>query len=58
VTGSPACQLRSTTGDTGIPALLDIPAPVTMTERFDLEICVEIVERRSRCSGVGSSRQM
>ena len=41
-----------------MPALQEIPAPVTMIERLDLDICVERVERRSRCSGVESARDM
>jgi len=38
-----------------MPALHETPAPVTMTERFDFDICVDSVERRIRCSGVGFS---
>lgn len=47
-----ACWVRRSTG---MPALHEIPAPVTMTERFDFDICVDNVERRIRCSGVGFS---
>jgi len=37
-----------------MPALQEMPAPVTITDRFDLETCVDNVERRRRCSGLGS----
>jgi len=39
-----------------MPALHDIPAPVTRIDFFDFDICVDKVERRCRCSGLGFSR--
>jgi hypothetical protein len=41
-----------------MPALHEIPAPVTTTERFAFDMWVESVDRRSRCSVVGASREM
>jgi hypothetical protein len=37
-----------------MPALQEIPAPVTMTERLDLEMCRESCESSIRCSGASS----
>ena len=41
-----------------MPALQEMPAPVTMIDRFDLETLVERVERSMRCSGAGSVSEM
>jgi hypothetical protein len=41
-----------------MPALQEIPAPVTMTQRFDFDMCVESEERAWRCSGADPSRGM
>jgi len=41
-----------------MPALQEIPAPVTMIDRFDLETLVESAERSMRCSGAVSVREM
>jgi hypothetical protein len=34
-----------------MPALQEIPAPVTMMERLDLEMCLESCESSILCSG-------
>jgi len=41
-----------------MPALQEMPAPVTMIDRFDLETLVERAERSARCSGTESLREM